>query len=170
MNDNAHPLIDSPRPVELVRRFREIGETTMRDLPLFNAALEVEAIGFRPVEKGWIGILITPWFMNLIRLPEQRVPMDMARIGHKAMVMLPSGEREMMVGGDEVIGTYEALSLHSPMFAFGSQQQARSEAKRCLESLLQPAEDPVPAETRFLPVDPPKLSRRVFLGGGRSKV
>ncbi len=169
MSDARDLRTNSARVALLVERFHTIGETVMRDLPLFNASLEVEAIGFRLFENGWIGILITPWFMNLIRLPEQSMPMDMARIGQKTRIILPTGEREAVLGGDEVLGTYEALSLHSPMFAFSSQEQAKQEAQRCLEILLQSAEDPSSAETGLLRVDPPKANRRAFLSGGRSK-
>jgi [NiFe] hydrogenase assembly HybE family chaperone len=91
---------DSPRIRELVERFREIGETSMRDLPLYNPDLEVESVGFRKFEDQWVGVLITPWFMNLLRLPKQTARMEMARIGRKVKAILPSGEHQLMQGGD----------------------------------------------------------------------
>ena len=30
-----------------------------------NPALAVEAVGFRPWEDHWLGVMVTPWFMNL---------------------------------------------------------------------------------------------------------
>ncbi len=169
MNYSPKPPTNPCRVTELVERFRVIGETAMRDLPLFNGQLEVEAVGFRPYANAWMGVLITPWFMNLIRLPDKLIPMNMDRVGHKERLVLPAGERELVVGGDEVIGAYEALSLHSPMYAFENQEQARHEAQRSLENFFQPAEDPVTAENGRLWADPPKVSRRAFLRGGRSE-
>lgn len=158
---------DSPRIRELVERFREIGETSMRDLPLYNPDLEVESVGFRTLEDQWVGVLITPWFMNLLRLPKQKARMDMARIGRKAKATLPSGEHQLMQGGDEVIGSYESLSLHSPMSAFKTQEAAREEAIRRLTDLMRPSHDPPPGATGRLRAEPKKMSRRDFLRGTR---
>lgn len=169
MNKNPDPSIQSPRVVALVERFRTIGETAMRDLPLCNDDLAVEAVGFRSFEDHWIGVLITPWFMNLMRLPEQPEPMDMVRIGHKTKLVLPSGERVLMRGGDEVIGAYESLPLHSPMFAFETREAARQEAEQQLAELMRPADGPVPDENGRLHLEPQKMSRLAFLGQVRSK-
>jgi [NiFe] hydrogenase assembly HybE family chaperone len=127
-----------PRVTAMVERFRTIGKAAMRDLPLYHADLAVEAVGFRLLDGHWVGVLITPWFMNLIRLPQRPEPMDMARIGRTVRVALPCGERELVRGGDESIGGYESLSLHSPMLAFPGQEAARDEAKRRLADLLRP--------------------------------
>ena len=53
----------------MARRFERIGAEQMRDLPIYNHAIDVEAIGFHPWGPGFIGVLITPWFMNLMLLP-----------------------------------------------------------------------------------------------------
>ena len=74
MSETPEPTAESPRIRELVERFREIGETAMRDLPLYNPELEVEALGFQALDDQWVGVLITPWFMNLVRLPTQSAP------------------------------------------------------------------------------------------------
>ena len=49
--------------------FRAILETRMRGLPVLNPAVEVEAVGFRAWEGHWLGMLVTPWFINLMLLP-----------------------------------------------------------------------------------------------------
>lgn len=154
-----------PRVADLVERFRVIGETSMRDLPFYNPELAVEAVGFRSFQDRWIGVLVTPWFMNLVRLPEQPEPMDMTRIGGKVEVLLPSGERQLMQGGDELIGAYESLSLHSPMFAFKAQEAARREAKQRLAELMQPSEEVGHDDNGRLNLKsgPQAMSRRAFL-------
>jgi len=157
-----------PRVTDLVERFRTIGETVMRDLPFYNPDLETEAIGFRPFDGRWMGILITPWFMNLMRLSEQTEPMDMTCIGHKVKVLLPSGERKLMRGGDERIGAYESLSLHSPMLGFKTREAARQEAERRWVDLMQPSEIKDQSDNGQLCLEtrPNKMGRRGFLTGG----
>jgi hypothetical protein len=41
----------------------------MRDLPVYNPALAVAAIGFRALDDHAFGVIVTPWFMNLVRVP-----------------------------------------------------------------------------------------------------
>ena len=61
--------------------FRRIATTRMRGVPVLNPALSVQAIGFGPdplrtapdAAPTMLGVLVTPWFMNLLRLPLQPV-------------------------------------------------------------------------------------------------
>jgi [NiFe] hydrogenase assembly HybE family chaperone len=168
MSDNHSSSNESARITELVERFREIGDIAMRDLPLYNANLEVEAVGFRPFEGGLLGVLITPWFMNLVLVPAQAAYMDMLRIGRKRKVSLPAGERELMQGGDERIGAYESLSLHFPMFAFETQAAARREAETRLAELMRSPAEPPPGASGRLRVQRQRISRRAFLRGESS--
>jgi len=132
---------EHPRVLALVERFREI-DATMRDLPLYNAELAIEAIGFRPFADGALsGVLLTPWFMNLILLPVAPVPMDAAAIGRKERIELPAGQRSFVTGGDATIGIYQAYSLHSPVLNFTLPGQAQAEARRLLDALMTPADD-----------------------------
>lgn len=169
MSGNTGFSADSPRIRELVERFREIGETSMRDLPLYNPDLVVEAVGFRHLEDRWVGVLITPWFMNLLRLPKQQAPMDLALIGRRLKATLPSGEKELMQGGDGLIGAYESLSLHSPMFAFKTQEAAREEAARLLKELMRPSDCSAPEDIGRLQAASSKMSRRAFIRGACSE-
>ncbi len=57
-----------PAVERLLERFGKI-EPRMRDLPFYNERLSTEAVGFRDWEGHRLGILITPWFINLILLP-----------------------------------------------------------------------------------------------------
>lgn len=151
------------RVAALVARFEEIERTVMRGLPVCNPALAVEAIGFRPFAEGWLGVLITPWFMNAMLLPGEPEPVDWSRIGQWVERALPGGPRRLMIAGDEVIGAYLMLSLHSPMDAFAHPAQARSEAFRRLLELTTPPEPEGEAPTGA--GTPPGRSRRALLGG-----
>ena len=53
----------------LVELYRHIAGTRMDGVPILHAGLSVRAIGFERVGSGALGILLTPWFMNLVWLP-----------------------------------------------------------------------------------------------------
>jgi [NiFe] hydrogenase assembly HybE family chaperone len=137
-------LGDHPRVLALIEQFRRI-DAGMRDLPIYNDKIAIEAVGFRLFgDAELLGVVLTPWFMNLITLPIEPAPMKMAEIGRTVRVMLPAGERAFVVGGDEMIGLYKAHSLHSPVLNFTLPGQARAEAQRMLALLMTPP--PVTAE------------------------
>lgn len=156
MNDHSAEL----RVSGLAVHFREIGDAQMRDLPFYNAHLQVEAWGFAPLAPdSLLGVLITPWFMNLIVLPRDLEPVQPHRYGHSRTIALPGGERKFLYGGDEGIGAFWAHSLHSPMQKFASPAHARGEARACLAQALK---SPVAAAAA------PSPSRRAFLMGARA--
>jgi hypothetical protein len=57
------------RVSKLVSRFKQIGDEHIRDLPIYHRPLQVEAVDFQQCAQGWIGVLITPWFMNVMLMP-----------------------------------------------------------------------------------------------------
>lgn len=145
-----------PRVTALVEA-HEQARAVMRELPLYNPALEIEALGFAPIAEGMmLGVLITPWFMNLVALPEAPEPIDAARYGAARAFSLPAGERLFRYSGDAARGAYWAASLHSPMAVFRSQPQARAEAKLRLAEALAP-----PPGAADAPACP---GRRAFFG------
>lgn len=153
---------DHPRVLALIDQYRRI-DAGMRELPIYNDKITIEAIGFRPFgNAARLGVVLTPWFMNLIVLPIERAPMDMAEIGKAVPIELPAGKRIFVVGGDEVIGLYRAHSLHSPVLNFTLPGQARAEAQRQLAMLM----TPVTAETTAVSSSS-GVDRRALLFGRR---
>jgi [NiFe] hydrogenase assembly HybE family chaperone len=152
-----------PRVTGLLAQLRYVGDAQMRDLPLYNEALEVEAVGFRVCGEALVGVVITPWFINAIYLPLHAVPVEWSKIGSKVEHPLPSGPVVFTCGGDVVTGEHDALSLHSPVTAFTSQAVARREAEVCVDRLFEPPQ--AAAKTTDLLESP---SRRAFLRGGVS--
>ena len=61
-----HPGVES-----LVSTYRDIVQPRMSSLPMFNQALRVEAVDFQPHQDRAYGVIITPWFMNLVVLPAE---------------------------------------------------------------------------------------------------
>jgi hydrogenase assembly chaperone HypC/HupF len=153
----------APRVVEMVERFQKIGELNMQGLPVYNENLQVEAIGFQPYGDNFLGVLITPWFMNVILLPQDKATMDYSLVASPTDETLPAGTWQFMFGGDDVVGLYKSLSLHSPMFAFNTQERARIEAKRRLNSLLTPPTEITEDITQQQASQ--NSSRRAFLRG-----
>lgn len=161
------------RVAELVDQFRRIGTAQMRDLPIYNARLDVEAVGFQAIGERWIGVLITPWFMSAILLPQVKTALDAQLMGQKSQEVLPAAAYAFVNGGVETVGSYKSLPLHSPMGAFESQECARREAHARLRALLTPAAElpkPAPASREVPPQSPGDPSRRAFLFGHAREV
>lgn len=159
----------------LARHFTHVQTERMAGIPLLNDALSVEAVGFEwaaadaaaaPVAEG---VLITPWFMSLVRLPLQVLPHG-NRVGRS--VVHPFGcERFDFIGGhDEAIGFYETCALFSPMNGFTSQALALETALASL-ALVRPAASALPGAPLAppagvsAPLVEPVPSRRFFLTG-----
>lgn len=113
-----------------------IQQERMAGLPLLNSALEVEAVGFRPWNGRCLGILITPWFMNLFLLPSEGDEWGEMQPGTKQLHQFPSGPYEFVVGDEEGIGRYQVCSLFSPMFEFQDQETAVATAEHVMLGLM----------------------------------
>jgi [NiFe] hydrogenase assembly HybE family chaperone len=124
----------------LERAFRTIHEERMTGLPILNPELEVQAVGFRLLHGHCAGILITPWFMNLLVLPPEGDGWEEGGPGDKRHFDLPYGPCEMALCEEEMLGRYLSVSLFSPMSSFASQQQAVSTATAILQRLMTPAQ------------------------------
>lgn len=122
------------RRVEAV--YREIATTRMADLPLLNPAIGVHAIGFRPWEGGCLGVLITPWCMNLLSLPGPGEDWsDKPELSEETLVF-PSGTYRFTIGHEAALGKYRMCSLFSPMFEFANDAAAVETAEAVMRELL----------------------------------
>lgn len=163
----------NPAPL-LERIFRDIHLTRMQGLPVLNDALDVEAVGFRPWCGHWLGVLITPWFMNVMLLPGPQAPWPDVPAGGKRDWQLPSGMYSFIVGRETRLGDYHMCSLFSPVFELPDPATARLTALAALEALLKPADyarnvatavPPGPVATVVDKLEQP-MSKRDFLRGG----
>ena len=119
----------------LVADFTEIYHAKMRDVPIVNKTLHVQAVGFRKAGDVILGVLISPWFMNLVQLPDGQ---DWSRLkpGEKEVIAYPSGEYEFIHNTRELIGGYKACSLFSPMGDFSKQSEAVDVANAVMVALF----------------------------------
>ena len=135
----AAPPAARPDPSALVERvFAQIGATRMDGLPFVNAALRVEAVGFRRWQDRWLGVLITPWSMNLMLLADDPARWRHARAGQSLSYALPAGVFDFVAAHDPALGDYQSCSLFSPMFEFADQDGARATAQAALVALFDP--------------------------------
>lgn len=153
----------------LETRFSHIHRQQMQDMPMVNPALQVEAVGFRPWNGHWLGVLITPWFMNLMLLP--RMPAAWQPIGERESrhYVFPAGVFEFIGARDAALGDYQACSLFSPMFEFATQAGAHDTAVAALAALFDPATREAGEVQKHPPAASPAaarpVSKRDFLFG-----
>lgn len=126
-------------PTRFEAAFREIHVGQMRGVPLLNETLEVKAIGFRPHEGRVLGLLVTPWFMNIVLVPGPDEDWSGLVPGAKEIIAFPSGDYEFVGANRPETGPYKACSLFSPMFDFTSMLQATETARAALAALFDPA-------------------------------
>jgi [NiFe] hydrogenase assembly HybE family chaperone len=154
------PILDA-RVADMLAAFRAIDQT-MQGLPFYNDKVPLEVHGFRRHDTGsMIGVLITPWFMNVMLVPlVAETVIDWNRMGEKKLVDLPGGPRHFIYGGDETLGVWWMHSLASPMDKFGLPGQALASAKRSFSALMTP-----PVEEQPVAAARPALDRRALLRG-----
>ncbi len=145
------------RAADLVAHYETIYETRMQDLPIVNRRLAVEAVGFEQWQDQDLGVLITPWFMNLVLLPDSARLADLAQ-GDRVDCKFPSGSCELTVYHDEQLGSYLAAVLFRTVADFPDQAVARAVAEEALAQIL--TEPPAK--------EPRQLSRRGLLTGLRA--
>jgi [NiFe] hydrogenase assembly HybE family chaperone len=126
------------RTARLVADFVEVYHAKMRDVPIINKALHVQAVGFRPHEGRPLGVLLSPWFMNLILLPDADEDWSTLTPGAKEVISFPSGDYEFLHNTRETVGGYKACSLFSPMTDFASQRDAVEVAEAVMAALFTP--------------------------------
>lgn len=148
-----------PSP-QVEQAFRRIEAERMAGLPFCNPVLRVEAVGFAIHDEQWLGVLVTPWAMNLMLLPATAETWVSAPEGRRLMVRYPAGEFAFLGGDEAEIGEYLACPLFASMAQFVDQETARLTARASLIAL---ARDPatVPPEKE---VESP-ARRRLFVPG-----
>ncbi|MBN8517340.1 MAG: [NiFe]-hydrogenase assembly chaperone HybE [Candidatus Accumulibacter sp.] len=184
----AAPISENPA-VCLESMFLHIWTTSMRDLPFVNAALSVEAVGFRRWNSSkasvvdppllaastsdvgcalgdWVGAVITPWFINLFVLPGGGNLWSDRRSGERCQINFPIGPLEFIAdySPSAVIPSYQYCPLFAPPSQIASQAAARAAAMAALDAMfrtLGEASDPAlnSVSTTTVPTDP---LRRAF--------
>jgi len=140
---DAAPTLPDPS-ARLDAAFSVVAER-MRGLSFVNPAITVEAVGFAPWEGHWLGVMVTPWFMNLLLLPRDPAAWRRLPSGAKRRYAFPAGAYEFIGADDASIGDYQACSLFSPLLEFADHASARQVAMLARAALLDPANAEVPS-------------------------
>lgn len=121
--------------------YSEIQATRMEGVPILNPALCVAAFGFEHFQEYHLGVLITPWFMNLVLVPrdQELFKQTAPGVGEKFSIALPVGRVEFIVGYEDAFGHSLSCSLFSPVFEFEDQTAAEETALAALAEVLDPA-------------------------------
>jgi [NiFe] hydrogenase assembly HybE family chaperone len=126
----------------------------VKGMPIYNPTLAIEAVGFREHEGRQVGVMLTPWFMNLTVLPtpaDLKIWVD----GSTTRLAFPSGAYDFVVSNLHDVGLIGTCSLFSTMTEFTDHEAAQLAATAVVDALLQPEQPPAP----------PQVSRRQLLGG-----
>ncbi|MCG5031418.1 [NiFe]-hydrogenase assembly chaperone HybE [Mesosutterella sp. OilRF-GAM-744-9] len=153
--------------------FRKIANTRMKGVPICNPKLHVSTLPFRLVNGQWIGGVVTPWSLLVIRACA--TPASWERIAETKVgsIELPGGDFSFMCVRDLEMGEYQSCSLLSPTWEVGDQETAEAVVRISLETMLtapdrQEADASgqqacgAPRAGSARAADPSRLSRRDF--------
>lgn len=126
----------------LEKTFNDILHGRMQDMPLLNQALKVQALGFTQTGDDWIGVLLTPWCMNLLLLPSAQSDWCELPAGSQFQRQFPYGGFSFTVAHEAQLGCYGQCSLFSPMLQFADQRAAETAGQSALQALLAPPAAP----------------------------
>ncbi len=115
--------------------YRGVARGAMADVPLCNPRLSVRLVRLMDWEGMRLGVLVTPWAINLVLLPgtgtwPSALPLS------KQLWRFPSGDYAFIHGEDKGFGPYQACSLFSPALEFDSMEAACETAVAALLALL----------------------------------
>ena len=155
-------------PAEAVEQaFFRIQQERMADVPILNDALSVESVDFQPWCGHWLGVVITPWCMNLVLVPGSGDGWESTGDNRRRFVRFPAGDFAFLGAVEPELGEYQTCSLFSPMGQFANQAEAVAAARVALSTLLtSPARGAANTPNDNDPV-PVSRSRRRFLALGR---
>ena len=147
----------------LAEHFEELYERCMKDMPICNPALNVACVGFRPFGDFNLGIVLTPWFMNICASPRAGAPKVEDRPGATRGLLLPSGAVDFLATDLDGFDRLLFASLFSPMQDFVDHAAALATAEAAMDALMQPPQS--------APEKPKKetvaMDRRAFFRLGR---
>ncbi|MFK5986587.1 MAG: [NiFe]-hydrogenase assembly chaperone HybE [Pseudomonadota bacterium] len=121
---------------QLEASFNHIHLQQMQGIPILNPLIKVQALGFQEYQGRIIGIIITPWLMNVVMLPKDNEDWRQYQIGHKIPHEFPSNQYKFMVNEIEDIGYCQTYSIYSPMNEFANHEHALSAAQSFIDTMM----------------------------------
>ena len=156
----------------LAAAFTRVHRERMAGLPILHPRLAVAVVGGQDWQGHWLGVLITPWCMNLVLVPAPGSALAAAPAGATRRIDFPAGGFEFALSDLDGVGSFAACSLFSPMQDFADQAAAEDTAAAVLAELLTPTDaacadrSATGQATAAAALDPaPRMSRRDLLRG-----
>ncbi len=121
--------------------FERIANTRMKGVPILNPKLHVSSVPFKKVNGQWVGGIVTPWSILVIRAcgdPATWKVIPETKIGS---VELPGGDFSFMGVLDPDLGGYQSCSLLSPTWEIGDQATGEAVARISLDTMLNPPKE-----------------------------
>lgn len=129
---------------QIEQTYHKIHIENMQGIPILNPAINVQALGFHEHEGRVLGIIITPWLMNLVLLPNEDDDWSSMQLGDKRLHQFTNRTYKFMLNEIDGIGYCQTYSLYSPMREFINHDQAVIAAQNFLDGLK--VESPVTEE------------------------
>ncbi|WP_419796528.1 MAG: [NiFe]-hydrogenase assembly chaperone HybE [Terasakiella sp.] len=136
MTHALHTLSPSQAAEKLEACFNKIWKENMAGIQILNNDLVVEAVEFQQWDERVIGMMVTPWFINLIMLPKEGENWECTKLGEREKFNFPQKECPIMINEIEGFGFCKTYSLYSPVNDFPNPEAARIAAAIFLRDLL----------------------------------
>lgn len=149
----AVPRQDDPTEF-LEAHYRQVWEIRMKDMPFVNPKLGVAAVGFRPYKGDWVGVVVTPWFLNLFLISGGGQVWGDIPAGERRYLELPCGTLQFIADDDPDIGPYQYCPLIAPVTNLADMTAALAAAGDALRTAFAPPPPPV-VETPATPESQP---------------
>jgi [NiFe] hydrogenase assembly HybE family chaperone len=152
--------------------FTAIEHERMAGVPILNTALKVAAVGTQRFGADWLTILVTPWCMNIMLLPDggKGETWPDWQAGVTLRRSLPGGVFSFICGEEAALGRYLMCSLFSPMHEFADQEAVLATAEAALRELITPAVDTAAQMAVEPRPEATSRSRRAMFGlGGKDE-
>lgn len=122
------------------------------DKSAVNPSLTCRAVGFARYQGDWLGVLITPWFMDLFLLPGGGTLWGDIPAGQRRYVEMPQGTLLFTAAADPKFGAYQYSQLVAPVSAVPDMATALSLAQGVMYDIT--GELSLPASVSSKPEEP----------------
>lgn len=140
----------------LQKGFTIIRNTRMKAIPIVHPLVGVHAVGFHRWTHFWLGVMVTPWAINLILTEGETGYWKSVPEGQKLHYRFPAGLFDFISVKDALLGEYKMCSLISPLIEIKDDAMAMEVANAVLDELMKeeaPEEEGVPMESFTREID-----------------
>lgn len=131
----AVPRLDDPSQF-LVAHYEQVWQTRMHDMPFVNPALAVATVGFIRQQGDWLGVVVTPWFINLFLFFGGGELWGDIPAGERRYLSLPCGTLQFIADDDPDLGPYQYCPLIAPVSSIPDMATARQAALDAMATVM----------------------------------